>query len=339
MDVSKALNYSTAAIEDLETQRKAFERRGWRETASAYQQISQLMREALKFNLPDHGDLVALDGLDESFSDFVRLPFEAACLETPFSKVAEPFKGGAGRPQVMAEQSSSKRVAVCWTNAVAHRFPLLCPRGLLSKGFYVASVYYADDEQCWSLCPTGSFFPEGLDIRAGTDAPTNPAQALELEFRRERGTLTEGASTYDAYPVKYCPEVIAMFVMASGDQDAALARLALDLHDECRTAIGFCLTINASNIKRQRIEAPAKLNKKRLSSGKTPFYDAWILDLGAAQPGGRGDSDGASGRAGPRMHLRRGHIRRLGPDRITFVRTAAVGRPEQGAVQKVYKVR
>ena len=127
-----------------------------------------------------------------------------------------------------------------------------------------------------------------------------------------------------------------------GSADDAIARLSLDVWDETMTAIGFCLTVNASNVKRLRMAAPDKLNKKRLAAKKPPFFESWILDVFAkdspADAQGSGAGAGVTDRVGPRLHLRRGHIRRLDRDRITFVRATTVGSVKTGQIDKTYRV-
>ncbi|MNR71517.1 hypothetical protein D3C71_21460 [compost metagenome] len=336
MDSAVALNYSSQAIEAFEASAPKLMNSGFRHTAAVHRQLAALMREAVKFILPDHGDLVALESLDESFSDFVRLPYDAVCLEYPFSPEEDVYTGD---PQ-FAEHPASRRIAVCWSTAVAGRYPALVPPGGPAGGYFTASVYQSDGDKRWMLCPVVSFTPLSPAIYQGVLPPTSAAETLEREFLLKRGAIKLSNSSYETYTVRLCPEMVMLMAHELGSEDAAMARLSLDVRDETSTSYGFCLTVNASNVGRTRIAPPEKLNKKRLANGKPPFYEAWVLDI-APSKGTLAAREGAlepGQRLPPRMHLRRGHIRRLAPDRITFVRATTVGSPQQGLVDKQYRV-
>lgn len=112
---------------------------------------------------------------------------------------------------------------------------------------------------------------------------------------------------------------------------------AYDISDETQAAVEFMMTVNCENVKRERIEAPAKLNKKRAASGKAPFSSYWVLDV-FKESYESGPASGGS-HASPRRHFRRGHIRRLASGKSTFVRHTMVGAGDAGAIQKTYKIK
>lgn len=94
--------------------------------------------------------------------------------------------------------------------------------------------------------------------------------------------------------------------------------------------------MNCENVQTAEVAPPTKLNAKRVKNGKPPLdsYHVLVLPGGAA-----GDHQGGSAiRNGPRVHWRRGHLRRLGDGRVIWVRHALVGNRELGAVQKEYRV-
>ncbi|KWU24736.1 hypothetical protein [Burkholderia cenocepacia] len=338
MSNSTALNFTPHAIEDLQRRLVGMKKSAQMPRSTrAHEEMLDLLRIAVKFNLPGNGELVALESLDEAFSEFVRLPFEAVALESSISNAMEVYDSD----DAFKEAASSKRIAVCWSNSFAARFPTLCPVPADKKGFYVASVYFDDDDKTWILSPLASYIPDCPKISRGADAPTNSANALEHDFLLKNKVIKASNSTYECWTVQLCPEFITLFAMHAGSHDAAMARLSIDIRDETTTALGFCLTINSSNIKRERIAPSEKLNKKRIANGKPPFFESWVLDLD--RPGEKGEStregytlDG--NRLAPRLHLRRGHIRRLSADRITFVRATAVGSLRSGQIEKTYKV-
>jgi hypothetical protein len=92
-----------------------------------------------------------------------------------------------------------------------------------------------------------------------------------------------------------------------------------------------------SNVSTDTITAPVKLNRKRAASGKIPFFDYRVLTIHAGARPERGHP-GDGTHASPRLHLRRGHIRRLASGKTTFVRPHFVGDPERGEIAKDYRV-
>jgi hypothetical protein len=99
--------------------------------------------------------------------------------------------------------------------------------------------------------------------------------------------------------------------------------------------ISFCLAINCSNVAEESITPSKKLNSKRVQNGKEPFDTCHVLTVG-----GRSVMSGTNGgtHSSPRMHLRRGHIRRLSSGKTIWVNNTIVGRSELGSVSKSYNV-
>ena len=78
------------------------------------------------------------------------------------------------------------------------------------------------------------------------------------------------------------------------------------------------------------------LNAKRKSSGKTPFFSYKTLTISASESHAKGSGNGGA-HSSPRVHLRRGHIRRL-TDRTVWVNSCVVGDKSKGMVVKDYQV-
>lgn len=80
------------------------------------------------------------------------------------------------------------------------------------------------------------------------------------------------------------------------------------------------------------------INSKRMKSGKPPIefehkvveIDPMLLRIPGARLGGT--------HASPRLHMRRGHVRRLSEERTTFVRPHLVGRMDRGVITHEYKI-
>ncbi|MCC5611010.1 hypothetical protein LC612_30735 [Nostoc sp. CHAB 5834] len=330
-----ALNYTTQAMEDIGELALVYKKNGNSSTAESLGQVMRLMGEAVKFNLPDHGELVALDHLDDAFSELVRLPFDAVCLEAPFPSVDNVYEKEGN----FEESLSTRRISFAWSSNLAARYPGLCSFGP-RKGFYVASVYYSDNFKSWLICPTTNFIPDCPSISINSTLPSEGYAGREYEHLVERGLVKPNTSNYECYASVMLPELVSLLIQTMGSNVDAMARLSMDLRDETATAIGFCLTVNTSNVGRKALDVPEKLNKKRLNNGKPPFFETWVLDLNRptkGKPVAAQSEAGDIGRLSPRLHLRRGHIRRL-DGKTVYVRAATVGSATAGVVDKVYRI-
>ena len=81
---------------------------------------------------------------------------------------------------------------------------------------------------------------------------------------------------------------------------------------------------------------PTFTNKRKLAQGKTPTYDWHTVTIEPQKP--KGPSQGGT-HASPRLHDRRGHIRRLRSGKNVWVKPCKVGDASRGVVFKDYEVR
>jgi hypothetical protein len=136
-------------------------------------------------------------------------------------------------------------------------------------------------------------------------------------------TTNLGIEAYKAYP-----------------EQERFRRAAHDVNDEGVAAMHLVGAMSLEKIRCETVPAPAKLNKKRERKGKVPFFEYKVLDIVAdvmATPKERAGRPHGQ-HASPRMHKRRGHIRRLDTGRVTWVRPTIVGKPGRGIVEKSYNV-
>jgi hypothetical protein len=96
--------------------------------------------------------------------------------------------------------------------------------------------------------------------------------------------------------------------------------------------------LNCSNVQTVDNPPPEALNKKRLRSGKVPFFSYKTLHIKTQQATSNQTWSTESERNGPRLHLRRGHIRRLASGCTTWVQSCMVGSSQRGLVIKDYHV-
>jgi hypothetical protein len=74
-------------------------------------------------------------------------------------------------------------------------------------------------------------------------------------------------------------------------------------------------------------------NQRKIAQGKTPSYDWHTVVIEAVQP--KGKPQGGT-HASPRLHDRRGHLRRLRSGKNVWVKPCKVGDPTKGIVWKDY---
>lgn len=116
---------------------------------------------------------------------------------------------------------------------------------------------------------------------------------------------------------------------AEGDSSAEVA------YHWAALAINVFAVLACSNVETRDIPASAALNARREARGKLPIHSHKVLVLKAGQKGAT--TSGGGTHASPRVHLRRGHIRRL-PTASVWVQPCVVGDKARGVVTKSYLV-
>jgi len=98
------------------------------------------------------------------------------------------------------------------------------------------------------------------------------------------------------------------------------------------------LALHCTNVRSVDNTPPSALNKKRQKAGKLPLFTYKTLHIISGErtgPHSQNDTD-EEARPGPRLHFRRGHIRRISESRITWVQQCMVGNRRLGVVEKTY---
>lgn len=329
----QALNFATQALESLETTYASYERK----LPLAFRNIRNIMailREAVKFNLPDDGRL-----FDD---DFRALP---AVFRLPFPVVATEFRMVSNAPDAQQPmhhigasiQTSSRRIALAVEidENNYERFEWLIPPqklGLLEDDGHVIaiiSIYYNDEAQRWQISPFGALMPnQKID--------PNPLATTRTEAVFD-GTLPKGVRLTDlsAHLAPLMPEYCMMLIQEKGI-GYAMKTMAQDTHDEMHAILGLVEILACNNVTTETVPASRALNKKRLGKGKPPFFEYKILLLEPSSTSVASPAQAGS-HASPRVHLRRGHIRRL-PERTVWVNAAVVGNKKAGVIVKDYAV-
>jgi hypothetical protein len=328
----QSLNYCTHAIEDVLRMAGELSSEYW-ETTTRLRRTAQLLDQAVKFILPEHGDLIDVNKVDETAFDLMRLPFPLVALEAPFPPLGRLIESGP-----MKEVSSTRRIALIWDETFAPQSELA--PDYKEPGIYVMAVYYTEDDRSWVASPVGLFMPRETEVRTVADGGTNAVERLAIDTLLSQEAITAKSRIFEVRYFDALPQMKKLLVNQMG-YEVAQARLELDVRDEMLITWGFCLTVNCVNVQMATMPAPDKLNAKRIRNGKPPLYEYRVLQLPEARPtSGGGAKYRLEGiRQAPRIHLRRGHPRRLSDGRVTYVRAAVVGTAQAGVLHKDYRVR
>jgi len=97
----------------------------------------------------------------------------------------------------------------------------------------------------------------------------------------------------------------------------------------------FLSLLNCNNVGRVETKPSDEHQRRRKKQGKVPLFSYWTLTL--KQSHIQGPPLGGT-HASPRLHLRRGHIRRLSADRTVWVQQCVVGNKDRGMVHKDYSM-
>jgi hypothetical protein len=332
-EVVQPLNFSVHAIEDFTELAHNLQRESPR-SATSLAKTAHLLQRAVKFLLPNCADLVDLKGLSENHLDMLRLPFPLVALEVPWKSESGRFI--ADGP--MKEAPSSKRMVLAWDEKFVSD-PAVLTAGRGEPGIYVVSLYVDDNIKRWICTPVGAFIPASNTITKFKDFPGNLADSPANQLMLAQGWARPGSPTHTVEYFVVQPEMFELLASRLGP-DVAAARMQLDLLDELMSLWKFCLTINCSNVRAVDVPPAAALNKKRIKNGKLPFFTYKVLQLPEPVASGKGRSIQLEGqRNSPRMHLRRGHPRRLPTGAMTYVRAAIISAASDGMVDKSYVVR
>lgn len=299
------LNYSAHAIDDLFEGAKTFENPADLEklqSVLALREMASKLRKSEKFLLPLNGDILEVVGMRESYLDLLRLPYPITALEFP----TDPGRNGGAR----------KCIVLAWTGTDGiddSRLGLPLDEDEVSEIIQFTVFYFSDRQNAWRPTPCTFWFHRNH---------------IELE-----GTaITKGLGYVHSYPRLFA----YIYERFKDDPDGLEDEIHSELKIGMDAVIEFCLTVNCENVQQTVIPAAEALNKRRIERENEPFDSYRVLTIPGAVAGGTNASTGTH--ASPRLHLRRGHLRRLASGKVTWVRHTVVGDGSKGVAEKTYKV-
>lgn len=297
---------------------------------------------ATKFRLPDAGDLLGIDRKTRSFSrddfDVLHMPYKACALEYTFSPEKHTLDSDY-------RHISGKRITLVVDIPAGEEkggnFQKIIdaiPEFKIEGGLIVTGFWSNDDENpirpsidhcAWEIASAVTVIPRHQNFHPGRSVPNI--------YMANRGDL----KIFFAITV----QTIFDFHTQRVGPAQSLSTMSADLNDDLHVAFDFMLALSCNNVRINQStgETRQKLNKKRIANKKVPFFEykelhieGVKLDPSAQNIVSRGLT--ATGRHSPRMHLRRGHMRNLGPGKRTWVNMAIIRASTTGVIQKDYIV-
>jgi hypothetical protein len=320
--MTQPLNYTPKAVEDLSALAAQAEPTAPL-TSLGIRYLVAKLRAAEVFVLSDSGQL-----LDRGKP---RPELPGLVVRPPFPVVALEYEAATADWQdpIYNASQCSRRIALAWDYTDDLPGPIAEMLGRpLPRGVVIASISFYDEHQQWMPIAVAMH----VDYEADWHRPTD--QSAFRDSMLASGRLTPAvasARTLPGTPIPVSPETIFAAAGAFGLAQA-WDMMSADLMDEAAAYMDLCWALACKNVSTRRHPAPEKLNRQRAKAGKLPLYGFHVLELSGEQMSGAGGA--ADDRRGPRSHLRRGHIRRLSNERVTWVNQTMVrGR---GFVDKVY---
>jgi len=312
------LNFAAHALEDFA------HLDGPDEFVKPLQEIGRLLHAAVKFELPDNGQIVdwgkSADIVDD---EILRLPFPTMALEYTFSD----FHGLEGRVAI------KKRISLCLdyeTHKNSHfgeMSRVACPQIADLGGVILIPIYHFQD--LWAPYIWGLAIPR----------TTNPEKMAGLaQFATQTDSLP-AITRLGAAPIPLSLEIAAASSEELGGFKKTTETALADTAEEFLALLSLLAALSCSNISLEDRPAPAALNKKRLRQGKTLLFGykgVVILD----RPGKAsydGPIDPISERQSPREHLRRGHIRRYNDGNRIWIQSVIVS-TGNGKTEQRYRI-
>lgn len=334
-DQVQALNYCAHAIEDLRETAEMLVAVAPK-SAVVHQRIIEMLQRSIKFILPNCCNLIDPDDMRQSHLDLIRLPFPCVAFEAPWEKEE------LGPEQIgdFKQTPATKRIALCWE--AVPEFELLPGLNEILKyfpegGVFILPIYWGPDLGKWTVALGGSFVPYNNEVLKMTLDEQLPAARIAQLAKIEAGQATLKGMQFKAEPFYALPELFDQALASYGSREKAYGQIIFDSHDETMVLIQACSVINCANVTTAEVAAPSALNKKRQARGKQPFFSYKILQLKEERKAGT-QNDAKGNHASPRMHLRRGHLRKL-PDKTVWVRPALINaESKDGVVVKDYAV-
>lgn len=300
------LGYASKAIDDLRKMRG----RGYFSDDKFIDGLIDRMRGAVKFSLPENGEMItdAMNVSGDVLSVF-KLPFQKILIEYDISI-----------PSRMTDNSNDATRAITLATEVGDGRSFLRSLGVKSDivdgdAFVMYSICYVPKLKSWAPSSGFVLVPYGQD---GSSAPKG--------FNKMSGVFIPIAGMLSRLEIDHL-----------GGLTAWQKKIAADYYVDSSAVLNVALCSMCSNVKHRIVKPSVVSNKIKVRSGKEPVHEYRILQIKRATNKAGLPCENSS-RVSPKMHLRRGHIRRHPAGKFIWVNPAVVGSAESGFVSKSYAI-
>ena len=178
------LNYTAHAIEDIHRQQRELVERGM-PPEPRVDWVLNLLDQAVKFILPDHGELLDLTSFDQKHADLMKLPYPVTVIEAPFPPRSESR-------MAQSKETSSKLIGLYVEMPAAEMlrdFPGAESPDPHSEGALVVAIYFIDSLKQWEVSGCATYVPYNQDAYNRHTEDNTPASVKLLAEIEEEGRL------------------------------------------------------------------------------------------------------------------------------------------------------
>jgi hypothetical protein len=317
------LNYSTHAIEDFQ---KFFDHTTLPQTKKIVKFLITQLEKSVKFILPDCGLYFDRVELNQTVIDMLKLPFPVIAAEY-----------GVKKPVIETEKDkpSTKRISLAIDiqkcPEIFEFFQL--PR---TNTILIWPLFYMDHISSWVPHHCGISIPVDQVIKKiDVDLSDEEVQLLQ-DFNAKSIPID---FDYDLLPLG---EIYDLMKVEIPNPIEFRIRNFRDLADELFAILQLCMVLNCQNIETITIPAPVKLNKKRAEKKKLPLYEYKVLQISKINKVKTNNLNPT--KISPRMHIRRGHPRRIFNEnhevkKLIWIESCIVGNKNNGILEKSYTIK
>jgi len=351
----QALNYTAQAIEDLGGFGQSVAAVGMAHDSEIVSVLARQLSRSTVFALPEEGRL--FDDRLRGLSDLpLRLPFPAVALEYRVSQPSEAVQNGqllhAPRRVILATELHADGRGMAWlpSDLRVELTQLLADQegvGVLVFSAHSDLVPGVDRQSPFAPDPTAWLLPSRYPTLEETQAKLDKwtKTPMDPELARVGINNSPHSSLVPGRPLYALKDLLTLSHKNNRHytREQMIASLNQDIAQEALVVLEFIEACSCANVEHQVIQAAPKdgVAARRARDGKLPLLETRSLSL--TLPGHRAQGSAfdslRGGRASPRQHLRRGHIRRLEDGRRIWVQSAVVGATDSGRIDKHYAVR
>lgn len=334
MDDITRLNYCTKAVVDIKNSLELH--KPFKDSYRTLNIIIELLQEAVKFLLPNCGELIELESFNQAHYDLLKLPYPITVFEAPWKHEYGKTKIDVdiGFPTLLSE----RRIALVIesTHGVINQLPQFnFISDIYSDKGGALIIPISEIEGVFVVAHSGCFLPYGSKIENNKSDKSEVSRKLREHY--EAAGISTDAPRISVEPVPILPEKAQQAALQLGMEKAKMLAIH-DSADEAQMVLQACAVMNCENIEIEDFPANQKLNKSRLKKKKQPLFDYKVLGIGQ-EFYKQARSNTKSTEGNKRMHLRRGHIRRYRSGITTWVKNTVVNSENTEMVKKSYRLK